>query len=254
MLRQLDGARQLGQARQSIALNSPDQDAAVVAKFMPQVGAPDYDDQLKRFGAIQTALTQKAQQISADPAAYVLQNSPKTMQLWQDAQNDPTKLPLYAASVSALQDQLGVPPSATSVLPVAAAQSMAKQIMADPEKAPATLAQLQSQWGSAWPTVWRDLTTAKGGLPAAYQAVGMLPDQGQAALLARGLAEQGKSGKNLVDLLPPKAKTGTTGIDDMVQSDPSVTSLLHSISVSGGSSPSRPLRSATPSRCARRSR
>ena len=76
---------------------------------------------------------------------------------------------------------------------------------------------LQATWGSAWPEVWKDLTTV-GKLPAAYQMVGALENEGDGALLARALGQANKEGVNKpLDDLIDRGATGASRPSQVVR-------------------------------------
>lgn len=250
MIGNLQDAKAIGQQVVSVRGMTPDEINTTLAnneRVLASSTGEDYVRQRKLSQAFQTAVDQHFRELKADPADYLIRTNPQIVAAQQAAQNEkpdqsallrgngqPDATEAYAAKMLAEEERLGVPPDLRNVLTMPAAQGLAQQIMGNPEQAPQTIKQLTQKWGSAWPQVWHDLVT-DGKLPAAYQAVGTLDDEGQAGLLARGLAEQGKSGKQLVDLLPPKAKTGSSGIDVTIESSPAVRDFLSSMSKSGSS-------------------
>jgi hypothetical protein len=129
----------------------------------------------------------------------------------------PTAAESYATKMLAEQDRLGVPPDEQHVISKITAPQMVQQITADPERAPAAIKTLQATWGSAWPEVWKDLTTV-GKLPAAYQMVGALDNEGDGALLARALGQANKEGVNKpLDDLIDRGATGATRPSQVVR-------------------------------------
>lgn len=232
---QADNSRQLSGYLTSLPTMSAQDRIAATKALMPDPNQSGYSERERLFGIWQKAQVNWAKRIQSDSASAMIMGNPTLKAQFDAGIKDPAQFGAYASATLKMQENAGVPAELQSVLPNDIAQSMAQSIMADPSNAPGKLAQMQKDYGSMWPHVWRDLTTIQGGLPASYQAVAVLGDQSQAAILARGLAEQGKSGKNLSDLLPPKAKTGTTGINSMVESAPDLHSLLMSLSRSGAS-------------------
>jgi hypothetical protein len=203
-----------------------DDDRALLDKWTPK-GA-GFEDQEKAQGALQTAMAEKWQAVQKDPAAYVLQASPDIAAKFEAAQKDPKQLGAAVGALDAAYDRMGVPNDVRNVLPAPAAQSLVQSIEANPSQAPATFKAMEQQWGGAWPQVWRDLTTG-GKLPAAFQAVPALENEGDGALLARWL---GQAGKTADDLLGEKA---VNQIKTTIRSDPTVQAYLSSLSRSGAS-------------------
>ncbi len=215
---------------------TPEQVAKLRAGAAPDPANPSTFARRATISAhLDRALALRDKALGDDPAGYIMTTHPELGQGFSDALKDPAKLSDYADRTLGLQAQMGLPQEARHILPVSASQSMARDIIAEPEKAPAKLKDLEQHFGALWPQAWRDLTTVQGGLPPAFQAVGAIDDEGQTALLARGLAEQGKSGKTLSDLLPPKAKAGAAGIDTTIEGAGEVRQLLSSLSSSGAS-------------------
>lgn len=233
-----DDLRAVSQFQDKIAGATPGQ----IDTMLANVPKPDpndpatYRSRLMMNRALATALTKASKALNDDPTTYVLGSHPDVLALGQAADKDSGQFAPYATAVLGIQTQMGVPAESQSVLPVPMASRLAQSITSDPEHAPAALKQMEQRYGAYWPNVWRDMVQ-RGGLPAAYQSVGIIPDEAQASLLARGLAEQGKSGKQLVDLLPPKARVGIGGIDTSIESSPDVQNLRMSLSKSGASAP-----------------
>lgn len=228
MLRQLNTARDVYHAVQSSALTSPAEDAALIQKWTP-AGA-GFAEQAQGQDALQKALGAKYKALQDDPAGYVLNAVPAISALYQQAQKDPTKLSAALGAIDSAYDKLGVAPADRRVLPTSAAQQLTSQIMATPDQAPQTMKQLAQQYGDAWPRVFHDLSTA-GGLPATFQAIPVLANERDGAMLARWLAEL-PNGKAASDLIGTKNEND---IKASVRADPGVQSLLASLSRSGAS-------------------
>ena len=176
----------------------------------------------------------------ADPVSYVA-TSPAMRQAEAGTRpNDPTSFERYATASLGMQGFLGVPEAQQHVLTRAQAITVAGQIMSsqDPK---ATFAQMQSNSGGAWPSVFRDAISL-GRLPPAYQAVQTLDDPHDAALLARALASEkpgpdGKPAKSIDETveLMGGSKGDAAKIRDAVRYDPDVAKYAQSIQKSGGS-------------------
>jgi soluble lytic murein transglycosylase-like protein len=221
MIGDLEDARTIGQQVQAVRgmplTEIATQHAANQAVLARSAG-PGYVKQKKLADAFDKAVEQHIKALGEDPASYVLATNPDVEAareataketLEQSAelrgQGIPDAVESFAAKLLGEQERLQVPADSRHVLSNTQAQSATQQIMADPEHAPAALKAMQERWGTAWPEVWRDIVSV-GKLPPAYQMVGALDNEGDGALLARGLAEANKAGvnKSLDDLLDAK--------------------------------------------------
>jgi hypothetical protein len=198
--------------------------------------------------AIDTAIGRTVKQLAEDPAQYMLTANPDAANLQQQFQTAmqnpagaPAHIPLaaaagnsafgaYADKMDSLQATMGVPEAARHVLPTQTAQAIANQIANDPQSAGMKIQQLQKQFGDGWGRVWHDVTTL-GKLPADYQLIGALDNKQDAELLARALQE-GKNGKNIDDLLPPKM---AADIKTNVLNNAQLNNYLFSLDASGAS-------------------
>lgn len=255
MISNLQDARTIGQQITAVRgmplADILNQQAANRAVLANSTGA-NYERQRKLSAAFDQAAEQHIKALGSDPAAYVSTTNPQIVAAadamkqetpQQSAalrgQGQPSAAENYAAKVLGEEDRLGVPTDGQHILDNTGATAMAQQIMADPEQAPARLKAMETQWGSAWPKVWQDLGTV-GKLPAAYQMVGALENEGDGALLARALGQANKEGVNrsLDDILD-KGAAGTTrpsqSIRTRVQGSEDVQSYARSMLASGAS-------------------
>lgn len=174
-------------------------------------------------------------QVKADSASYVLKADPSLAPMMDAAFKDPAKnFAPYATAVLGAQAHIGVAPEDQHVLPQPVAASMAKDIMSDPETAPAKIAQMKTEYGDNWTQVAHDIATV-GGLPPAFEAIGQITDAQQGATLAKGLGERGKSGKYVAELLPKDMRTGPLGIDLQIEGNKDIQNFTLSLARSGGS-------------------
>lgn len=226
MIGNLNDARTIGQQIESVRsmplasiLNQQAANRAILANSTGET----YARQSRLSAAFDKAAEQHIKALGEDPAGYVaatnheIQGAAMTMQqetpeaaAMLRGHGQPTAAEAYAGKMLGEQDRLGVPIDDQHVLDNHGAVSMAQQIMADPEQAPARMKSLATQWGSQWPKVWQDLSQL-GKLPPAYQMVGALDNEGDGALLARALGSVSKEGVNrpLDDLLD-KGAAGNT--------------------------------------------
>jgi hypothetical protein len=197
------------------------------------------EQHLKLLGIAGTADEKRV----ADPAGYVVQHNADLQAAqklaadnqnmdhlaWNASTGQQMPAETFADKLLAEEARLGVPSEGQHVLSRADAPNMVRQILADPEKAPDVMRSIAQHWGTAWDHVFRDLVT-EGKLPVGFQSVGILDDQRDAALLARGLSEQSRSGKEWTDILGSKP---VNDIKTAVRGDPSVMALVDSLQKSG---------------------
>lgn len=167
---------------------------------------------------------------NADPASYVARHPVVAHAAAAIDPHNPQSFADYATASLALQDHLGVPPLAQHVLTRGQSLKIGEALSAPGVDAKQQMDALQHQFGDAWPQIFRDLVTL-GKLPASYQAIGMLDNPRDGALLARWLREAPKD-KETTDILPPKV---ANDIKTAVRTDPGVQQLARSLSASGGS-------------------
>ncbi len=209
MIGDLEDARAIGQQVQGVRgmplAEIGAQHAANQAVLAKSTGE-GYERQKKRAAAFDTAAERHIKALGEDPAAYVISTNPEIEKAREATaaetpeqsavlrgQGEPDAVESFAAKLLGEQERLGVPEDGRHVLSTLQAQASARQIMQDPEHAPAALKAMQERWGTAWPEVWRDIVSV-GKLSPAYQMVGALENEGDGALLARGLAEANKAG------------------------------------------------------------
>lgn len=200
----LNAERQFYNDRQSIALNTPAQDAALLAKYKPE--GDDYALQAGRRDALQSAIAQKWNSVTRDPVGYVTSASPQLKAAFDAAQADPSKLPAALALSDQLQTQIGLRPDQHFVLSGDQAQGLVGQITsAPPEQAAASIQGLAKTYGDKWPQVFSELVGQK--LPTGYQVLATVNAPGA----AQHLVEAIKTGKKqMQETLGADAK----GIDD----------------------------------------
>ena len=208
------------------------------------VGAEEDSTDLGYFRRRETAARQVGAEIQrrtnllvgpeADPAAYVATN-PAMRQA-----NAAGGFEGYATASLGLQSFLGVPEAQQHVLTRGQAIDLASRITASPDPK-AELQRQATAAGGAWPHVFKD-AIALGKLPAGYQAVQVLDDPHDAALLSRTLASEkpgpdGKPAKSIDDTvdLMGGAKGEAAKIRDAVRFDPEVKNYVQSIQKSGSS-------------------
>lgn len=210
---------------------TPAQVAKLRSEAAPDPNKPDtYAHQARISSAFDAALNARNKAITTDPAGYAQQTEPNIAAAWAQAQSNPQAFGNYAQHVQSWLGTVGLPASQQNLLPKGVAQQMANDISSDPASSPAKIQQLSQRFGFYWPQVFRDLVQ-QGKMSPQYQAVGIIPSA-DASLLARALAEPGKSGKDISALLPEKA---TTQVVAGIKGDASILALEHSILNSGGS-------------------
>lgn len=191
VLQELDLARKGWNARQSVALTGPDDDAATIKTFTPAApasGGVPYAVQQSEQNALVKTIQDKYTAFARDPAAYVQSASPGLQAAYAAAQSDPAKMPAAIALSDQLQTKIaGSPDFQPPVLSETQAKGLVAKITSAPvDQAGPALQALQAQFGAAWPRVWTDLQ-AKGKLPAAYQVLGTIDDPNTRTDLAAAL-------------------------------------------------------------------
>lgn len=256
MIANLEDARQIGQQIQGIRgmpiSDILSQQAANRAILSNSTGE-GYERQRRLSAAFDKAAEQHIKQLSLDPAGYVSSTNP-TIEAAREAAEaqtpqqaaalaqagQQTASERYAILTLGEQERLQVPPDNRHVLTQQQAQGFAAQIMGDPEGSRGRMRALETEFGSQWPQVWHDLTTT-GKLSPAYQMVGSLDNEGDAALLARGLASINKEGVNqALDQVLDKGAAGATRPSQMIRErvlgDQNIRDYTQSMLASGASS------------------
>jgi hypothetical protein len=256
MIGNLQDARTIGQQITSVRgmpLSEIVSQQAANRSILANSTGENYARQSRLAGAFDKAAEQHIKALQADPAGYVFSTNPdinvarqaissetpEQTQLLR-SQGQPSAAESYAVKMLGEQERLGVPQDGRHVLDNLSAAATAQHIMADPEQAPAQLKAMQAQWGSSWPAVWSDLTTI-GKLPAPYQMVGALDNEGDGALLARALGSANKEGINKpIDDILDRGATGATrpsmAIRTRVEGSEAVQDYARSMLASGASS------------------
>lgn len=212
---------------------TPEQVAQIRATLAPDPSKPNTFAVQKRLAdSFDTALQNRQKALNADPVAYFQKTDSALSGQFAAALTHPELFGSYAQTMLGKENAVGLGPQQYRLLPKSVSEQISQKITSDPAAAPAAMQSLEKQFGTFWPQVWRDIST-DGKLPVAFQAVGVLKDQHQATLLARGLSEGGKNGKDIGDLIPKFEKTK---IDDQIddQTGP-LFSLVHSFSSTVGS-------------------
>jgi hypothetical protein len=219
----------------AVPLATPQQLMKLQEDTRPDPNHPEtFAKQEQMARALDHTIAQRAKMMGEDPASYMINNSPDLARAWQTAQTNPQAFDAYAHQMTVAQTTAGVPGTHQSLVPAPAAKAMVQDIEGNPESSPAKMRQMQDRYGPHWPQVWQDLTQ-RGELSPQYQAVGII-EPGQASLLARALAEPGKTGKDISDLLPKGAgaSSPTSAIEKAVRTG-AVQQLVRSVMTSGGS-------------------
>lgn len=232
-----------GEGVKSLLLHAHAKEAASgpgVAGAVPDAGtAAFYNLRAGAARQLEQVVTQRNQVLfgpSADPVAYV--SSAPTVAAAAKAV-DPAKpetFETYANSVTAMQNQLGVPPAQQHVLTRGQALSQTQALMSNMDDPQAAFLGLKQSYGGGWDKAFQDLVMM-GNLPPAYQAVATLEDPTEAKYLAKALNETRPKGdgaptKTWDDILTTK---GVSDIKTAVSSDPGIQSLMLSLARSGSS-------------------
>lgn len=173
ILKELNSAHQLYADKTRLALTSPAEDQALLAKYQPS--GEGYADQVKVRNSLERAMQAKYGALGKDPAGYVLQASPNLRGQFDAAAKDPSQMPLALNALDAAQQKLGVPDYERRVLSDGQASDLVASITSqEPAAAASTLQTMAGQYGDHWPAAFRDLTAAH--LPSGYQVLATIDD------------------------------------------------------------------------------
>ena len=165
----------------------------LVAQRDQAIGTPNYTKLSMSVRKFDEASTKRQTILSKDSAGYFVENNPDITTLYKAVFEDPSGKPnmsqfgAYAAAIEAEQKTAGIPDHAQRLLPQPLAQTYAQQIQQNPSNSPVVVKQLAKQYGSYWPSIWKDIAGI-GGLPPAYQFVGTMQSSTDQETLARALA------------------------------------------------------------------
>lgn len=173
IIKTLAEERTFYQAKSTVALNSPEEDAALVARLTPQ--GEGFAVEVERRDAVVKAIEAKRKAIAQDPAAYAMMASSDVQKAFADVGQDPAKLRRAIAMSDATQDRLGVPEHQRRALPNSQAKAVVQKVTAvDPERAADLLQGVAAEYGDSWPAVYRDLVRAD--LPPTYRVLAETDD------------------------------------------------------------------------------
>lgn len=184
---------------------TPQQVKDLELKSRPDPNQPEtFARQNTIYNGLRASLKARDRAIKTDPVGYLLENQQDfhmTASQGFDKNYNPTAgFGNFAQQSLAKQDTMGVPLVDQHLLPKIVAQGLTKNLLNNPDSAPAYIQNLKQKYGSFWPHVFRDMSTI-GGLPPAYQSVAVLSEK-DGVTLARTLAEK-NNGKDIGATLPP---------------------------------------------------
>lgn len=180
---QFSKTQKLGETLSLVANAAPEDRRRILETQNPKkdvVGAGFAADK-ERFGVLVRSVQSMERELAGDPAAYAIKHSDPVRQAYEASQKDPDTLPDYIKVATAEQQRLGAP--SVKLLPEQHAKAIAAQFNnPDGENAAALIESMASDWGSAWPTVYKQLSK---DLPPAALVIGSGVDPATAELLAR---------------------------------------------------------------------
>lgn len=202
-------------------------------------GSQNFGEQSDLQANMQKAATDYYKKLNDDPAGVITGNDNQLNAMFQDAVQDtknPQKMVSYVNDVAARQEALQVPEANRSVLPKGYAASITNGLIANPESAPDQLAKMATDYGNAWPSVYKSLVQ-QGGMPPAYQIVQQLgadPNTDKyGTMFARYLGSDETKGKT-DEVLMGGAST-LKELNESVAGNSDVKSLTASLARSGAS-------------------
>lgn len=215
----LQNAAHEGHALKVLSTLAPQERADLIEKFNPKsapVGA-SYADHLNAYNALVTANAKFEAGLKSDPAGTVMANTPALQKAYQDAQNDPSKLPRAIALSQQLQDHAGVPEWQQQALPKDLAQNFAGYLMRLPPQDRAdTFKQFADKMGDdAFGKFMGSLVT-QGGLPHQLEMIPAVVGDANRTALIQGLDPNSKVKEGLG---PKMAKDIDNAVDDALGPD-----------------------------------
>jgi hypothetical protein len=204
----LQSAIDVASSMQRISTATPQQVQQILADHKP-TGPDDYGQKAQAYNNLAQAADRRQMMLlgngqnRGDPVAYVNQYHPELARGLNASINGstPNGFDSYIGKTLATQAQLGVPPEMQAVLPNAMAQGIVHRLQTvSPQEAFKSLANLQTEAGSNFSYVYRDLV--KAGMPSTFQAAmlaGSYSPQNGATMIAASqhdaeLRGEGKSG------------------------------------------------------------
>lgn len=207
MARDLEKARQFGDAYVRVAGASRAGQQSILANLKPNENAPGFAEGVRRYEQLAGVIDRVRKEQDQDPAGFVLTQSParqrvmkgldgaptdvrSTFEHFTLTQNDPKAAPedkanaarAYAAATVAEQSRLGV--QNPQILPKGMVDDIARRFAAPPAQGenPANVMRgMVDQWGPFWPAVGKQL---KGKLPPEMEVIGLGVSPEAEAILA----------------------------------------------------------------------
>jgi hypothetical protein len=216
ILRTLDDEKAFYQAKSSIALNTPAEDAALIESLKPN--GQDFKLEAERRDHAVQAVVQKYDALNKDPVSYAMSASQDLRNAYKAAENDPAALRKAVALSDALQERLGVPEQNRRTLSDEQAKNMVSSITkVAPETAADAMQHLATQYGDQlWPRVYGDLVKAK--LPPEYTVLATTDNPIARKALAEALkSEAADKGALRRGLAPDDAKAIDEGVTDAMK-------------------------------------
>lgn len=155
IFQRMNRERQLYDARQSVALTTPEEDAAVMRSFTPE--GEDFAAEAANQEMLRKVLAEKYERLEKGPAGYVLEHSPDLAQQLSEADmTAPGELDNLTRQLMEEQRRMGVP------APRALSNAQRGQILATfqaagPDKRAALLGTMAATFGDLWPVVSSEL-------------------------------------------------------------------------------------------------
>lgn len=242
------GAIQFGADKKALGSMSPQEVASTLARVpLPEPG-PGYAAAFRRRSSLIEASKAIAKARQEDMGYAAINQMPTVKAAWDQANvqglsppDQAARMQHFAETSLTEQERVGIPPDQRHVLPASVAQTYAQKMIesGDPK---ATLSQLQTQFGSNFPQVFRDMVTV-GKMSPMMQAVAGIPDLDAAQLTAwikgtsvgqEGKTQHEKGHALAVKQLGTTAVSGIGGIDDAIRSNDAFQKLAHSWRLTGG--------------------
>jgi len=155
-------------------------------------------EQVEVVDKVNTLLSQRLQERAKDPGGFVLNND------WVQSQvrKNPTDFQSRKSSMDAVYEQMRTPVNQRAYLTTAEATAEVakfKDQKINPDMLIMGMKQLEEKYGSAFPSVWSQLTTMQDGLDSRYMFLGAVIDTPAARVMAEALLTDPKQLKDMFD-------------------------------------------------------
>lgn len=210
-------ARQLGNDIQTLKTMSADQIESLVIERQPKPGESDFEAKQRSFSTLVSAIQNRNEHLSKDPAAYTMSAIPEVLQAHNamleafssgDEAQRSIAVQNYAMQSAAAQKRMGV--ESPRLLTEKLAQHYTKLLTTQPapvngivdnSRSIATkVNQMRETWGSYWPEVYGEIASK---VPGSVNVIASTPNEYARELLSQNL---GKPSDKIFANMPAEVK------------------------------------------------